>query len=175
MKFIKGELEQAGGKKTINLHVIVDDLEIIIDCKKENAKKANHFLYSEVMMAVWETKCGDRVTHQYGDVYNSLETYDFFKNTFERITSDSYSKVQALKDIHIFCRDMVLEGDFGNLRKFLRLFKHDSVDVNILKTILVILFPVKENENINELYSEIDTIFENKVEKLRALNIQNLN
>lgn len=170
LKFINGELVEAGGKISVNIHVVDPKRheEYIIECSKNSAKKANRYLYSNVYLVAWETATtGQKTKYYYCDVYHNEESYKLFEQFINKVMDPRYDNIQRLKDIHNECKSYVLNNDYANLRRLLRLFNHSAIDVNIQKTILIILYPLKNDENIKELYKEINDKFEEGVNKKR--------
>ena len=75
--------------------------------------------------------------------------------------------VEGLKQLHFECRKYLDEKDYNNIRKFLRLFIHDSTDINILQTILILLRPFEENEKLSSAILMIREEFEKQVNAIK--------
>src|SRR5690606_14070613 len=58
IKFLEGNLYEAGGKSTVNIHIenTEDEKEYKISCTKPQAKKLNERLYSKVYLSVIEIR-----------------------------------------------------------------------------------------------------------------------
>lgn len=163
IEFITGRLIEVGGKSP-NIHV--DDREgrkLTINCTEKNAKKANNFLYDSIYISVWTKEKGDDTYYELCDSYfeKDLEYYRRFEGFINRYKD--LPIVTGLKELHYECRSYLDERNYGYLRKFLRLFIHKSTDVNILKTILILLQPFEDHEKLSVIYSQIQGQFDHNL------------
>jgi phosphohistidine swiveling domain-containing protein len=146
IEFISGKLIEVGGKKP-NIHVEVDG-EVLppIACTEVNASKAKAYLYQTIRFSTWATVSGSTKRFQLCDSYSTEEVYLELKSAIEELTT--VGQVEALKKLHYRCRKYLDQQNYGTLRKLFRLFIHDSTDINILKTILVVTQSVCNHERL---------------------------
>jgi hypothetical protein len=75
--------------------------------------------------------------------------------------------------LHYKCRDFLDVQDYGGFRRFIRLFNHESTDVNILKTILIITQSFKEHENLKDMRKDIKDLFDKKMKEYKRAKSKN--
>lgn len=159
--FYKGELSQAGGNNP-NLHIKVDSQErpLIIDCSPASAKKATRFLYENIMISAW--KHGQKGNPKYCDTYaneTQFKELELFIEKYNKIES----KVDALIFLHDKCVELIKFNEFKTLRKLMRLFDHDSIDINEVKTILVVTKSFKDFDDIDLTRKSLLQLFNQKI------------
>lgn len=171
LKFMKGKLFDAGGKMP-NLHIedVESNGEIKIDCTEKNAMRAINYLYQTIYVSVWEEFKGHAfVGRRFCDVYDSEETYLDFKNFYESLSG--LNELDVLSAVHDKCIDLVKKHrtadpnttitknkwlfDLGYLRKFVRLFIHESVDVNVKNTILIATATFNDTNDLKSVWSQL--------------------
>jgi hypothetical protein len=162
LSFVTGKLYEVGGKKP-NIHVVGNAAEnYTIGCDENEAIKVNKFLYKQVYLSAWrKKKSGENPTYTFCDFYVDNNVFDDFKQFIDE--NSKLKEVDALVSLHNKLKGFLDSRDFGNMRKFLRLYKHESLDVSTLKTILVITKSFKEEEKISDLRKSIKDILESKI------------
>jgi len=166
IKFLNGTLLAVGGKSP-NIHIESQDKKrLTINCSEKSAKKANKFLYDEIHISVWVRKVDEGVKYELCDSYWRDDPYADLEVFIEEFES-AENEIKALKILHYKCREFLDKKDYTNFRKFIRLFIHESIDVNILKTILIITQPFKEHEKLKEMREDLKNLFNKKIDEYR--------
>lgn len=163
VEFVQGRLMQAGGKKP-NIHIDeVNGGKLTVSCTEQSARKANNFLYDTIYASVWKMRKGDDIYYELCDSYfpKDMEYYKRFQEFIELYRQ--LAIVPALKKLHYECRWYLDKKDYGHLRKFLKLFIHEKADINVLKTLLILLEPFGENERIGPSIKHIQELFARKL------------
>jgi len=164
LEFLSGKLIAVGGKNP-NIHVEVDGKALPpISCTEINATKAKAYLYQTILFSVWAKEAGGTKRYALCDSYANKEIYDELRSIIAELYSSD--QVEALKKVHYQCREYLDDQDYGRLRKFLRLFVHESTDVNILKMILIVTQSVKEHERLKLTIETTQTLFDKGVKTL---------
>lgn len=160
--FITGKLIEVGGKKP-NIHIIqVSDEKYTVACNESQAIKVNKFLYKDVQLSIWRTKKTNGVIlYSFCDFYIDEPTYNDYANFITSLYQKN--EVDALLELHQILRKYIERKDHGKLKKLLRLFNHESLDVSTLKTILVVTKSLKDNFEIAELRKSLKGILETKI------------
>lgn len=169
IRFITGKLIAVGGKIP-NVHIETEDLgRLTIACTERNAKKAKNFLYTTILLSAWVKESEATKSYELCDSYYK-EQLSFFDDlsSFIADLNEQNDEIESLKLLHYECRKYLDENNYGLFRKFLRLFTHDSVDINILKTILIITQSFKDNEELKEARASIQSIFDRKIQKIKS-------
>ncbi|WP_285009619.1 hypothetical protein [Pedobacter faecalis] len=160
--FMTGKLIAVGGSNP-NIHLEqTNGNRITIGCTETNAKKANRFLYEKIRISCWLKKGGDEEKYELCDSYWNDQQYDILNRFLTKFMSIT-NEIDQLKFIHYTSRDYLDIKDYGSFRKFLRLFIHESTDVNILKTILIVSQAFKDHEQLKEMRNDIKILFEKKI------------
>jgi hypothetical protein len=157
LEFIKGKLIAAGGKSP-NIHVEIDGVTTIINCKEYEAKRVNN-LYETVYLTVWRKSRGvlkDSLT--FCDHYNEVEHYKILKSFYQK----ERSLRELLKDLHYFVSDSISSKDFLQVRRILKLYNHEAFDANVLKTLLIVTKANKETHNVSDIRNLIVALLEKK-------------
>ncbi len=165
--FIVGYLYEAGGDKTTNIHLRVDNEKIKVECTEDQAKKLNQQLYDDVYLAVlkkWKT--GSKPTHTLLDSYISQIRFDEYQNFHESITTDK--TLERFDLLHDKLIDVYTNAENNReLLKLLRIFNYTQCDRGVLRTILMALKPIKAiDAKIEEMYLQL-------AEKLRKGSTNN--
>jgi hypothetical protein len=169
--FMTGKLIAVGGKIP-NIHIETEDLgRLTISCTEKNAKKAKAFLYSKILLSAWVKESGETKNYELCDSYfeNQLELFNDL-SLFISSMREQDDEIESLKLLHYECRKYLDENNYGFFRKLLRLFIHESIDVNILKTILIITQSFKEKEELKEMRASVQSLFDSKIHKLKSKN-----
>src|SRR5207244_963390 len=136
LEFLTGKLIAVGGKNP-NIHVEFDGKALPpISCTEINASKAKAYLYQTIRFSVWAKEASRIKRHMLCDYYVNEENYKELNTIINRLFS--VGQIEALKKVHYQCREYLDNEQYGKLRKFLRLFAHESTEINILKMILIV-------------------------------------
>jgi hypothetical protein len=158
IEFLSGKLIAVGGKNP-NIHVEVNGKALPpISCTEVNASKAKAYLYQTILFSVWTKESAGTRRYTLCDSYANKEIYDELRTIVSELHSTEH--VEALKKLHYQCKDYLDNGDYGRLRKFLRLFAHESTDINILKMILIVTQSIKQHEKLKLTIETIQTLFD---------------
>ena len=149
LKFYKGRLFNIGGHSP-NIHIEINRSENkTIKCSETDAKNIVKYIYSEVIVAVWD----DNKTAIGKD--NSYELCDHYINGSEQVYKayitkiDSLSHDECLQFIYSEIESLIVKSEFKKIDKFIRLFNHKSVHPEYLRMILVATKPIRDNEAIS--------------------------
>ena len=167
---IQAKVIAVGGKNP-NYHLVIEDeSEIIVKCSENDAMNVNPFLYQKISVLVQKTSYKrenkkDIFTHE--AVLKEPET-QIFHHFFSIYNSRNLMyKLQMLYDV--FEKIMALE-----VRKFeivgilLRQFDKEDIDINELKTLLILSNGMKENTIIKGVYHTLEQRY--KKTKLKLVN-----
>jgi hypothetical protein len=160
LEFLTGKLIAVGGKNP-NIHVEIEGKVLPpISCTEINASKAKAYLYQTIRFSTWAKEVNQVKSFSLCDSYNNEDIYQELRS----ITSEIFSseQIEALKKLHYQCRDYLDNQEYGKLRKFLRLFVHESTDINILKMILIVTQSIKEHERLNIIIETIQNLFDKR-------------
>lgn len=158
--FLRGKLIEIGGKNP-NIHIqdLNDDKSITIACEEQEARKVNSFLYNEIFVSAWEkTSYNKNPEYRFCDVYVNENLF----NEFQNFISNDLGEPDRLIKLHDKMRSFIKKEDFGNLKKFLRLFNHTSMDNNILKSILVFTKSFREDSKLKDIRSNLLETFQHQ-------------
>lgn len=165
LEFFTGKLIENGGK-TPNIHIEIAGNKHKISCTEDEAIKVNKFLYKEVKISAWgKLNSENKMTYKFCDLYNEL-SYDYyteFKNFIG--INKNLAGTAPLKEIHNKLKEYYSRKEFNQSRKFLRLFCNEVVDVNRLRTILLISKSFKDNDDLKDLLNRIEEIIEKKTKR----------
>ncbi len=158
--FISGKLYLSGGIRP-NMHLQGDDEKYIVSCDEFQAKNIGALLYTKVFMSTW-CKKGNKRKDLYCDVYTAEATMNELK---EFVESNREKTIEAeLLALHNKVKEYVdLHDNFSMLRKLLRLYNQESIEIAVLKTILVATKSFKNNDRIAPLRNDIKRILEKKL------------
>jgi len=162
--FIKGKLMANGGKFP-NMHINGENEEkFVVYCDEIQAKKISPFLYSNVFISALCRFSPEENKYLFCDIYTSEDQFSEYK---EFIEDNSELDTEAeLLAIHYKMKDYIELGDnFGMLRKLMRLYNYDFIDMSILKTLLIVTKGFKQNDRISPLRNEIKRLVEKKLGK----------
>lgn len=169
LEFLTGKLIAVGGKSP-NIHVEVDGQTISpIACTETNASKAKVYLYQTILFSSWARKADGTKRYTLCDSYGNENIYDELKTFISKFYS--LEQVEALKLLHYQCRKYLENQDYGKLRKFFRLFIHDSTDINIIKIILIVTQSVKEHGSLKIAIEELQSLFDKQFKYLNKKNL----
>lgn len=166
LHFFKGKLISVGGRQP-NIHIDIPNEKVtIVQCSESSAKRANVFLYDTIRVSAWKEKSsnGDKIIYKYCDAYTEDEIFDDFKSFIFRY-QQSHDQIASLKEIHYKCRSFLDRKKYRELRKFIRLFIHESIDVNALKTLLVITQSLKDRDELRESRAALKQLFDKLMNK----------
>ena len=164
IEFITGKLMSVGGKNP-NIHVEVEGKVMPpIGCTETNASKAKTYLYQTIRFCAWVNE-NSGIKH-----YTLCDSY-FQENIYEELNEFTTAffaeeEIEALKKLHYQIRQYLDKGQYGEMRKLLRLFIHESTDINILKMILIVTQSVKEHEKLKLQIEAIQNLFDKRYKQL---------
>jgi hypothetical protein len=128
--FLQGKLYEAGGKVKTNVHVENVNGEYKIECSQEQAKDLNKRLYDNVSLCVLKKqKANNKDIYELVDSYLKPEQFEAYKG-FDKIIG-------------------ILENEehpYGELLKLMRLFNYAQCDRGLLRTVLMAVKPIKNND-----------------------------
>ena len=174
IEFIEGKLFEIGGKRKQNIHLTIPNGNTVtVACTEANALRANNYLFQTILISTWVSvkahkKYYELYHPQQLSIYNDLKN---FINSFE----NSVDEIESLSKLHDECRKYLDKQDYGSFRKFLKLFNHKTTDINSLHTILLLTQFFKNNKRLSELISDLDALFNSKIDKYNKLVDANQN
>jgi hypothetical protein len=156
--FIEGQLFNAGGKSTTNIHIDLEDEPIVIACTKDQAKAVNKFLYERAYLCVESKRKAGAVTkYNLVDYYISKEAIQKYQSFFCDMNEKSLEV--RYETFHEFVQKTISESDFEmslkKIRKHIRLFDNRNTEQGMLRTILVTLKSFKNSEILSDDLSKI--------------------
>lgn len=166
IRFLEGKLIEVGGANP-NIHIEgPDGKKLTINCTESSAKKANRFLYEKILISCWVKTGKEKDNYELCDSYWNHNHFDDFQSFLSDFTA-TQNEIDQLKKLHYKCRHYLDEQDYGSFRKFIRLFIHDSTNVNVLKTILIITQPLKNHEKLESMRNDMKILFDKKIRVYR--------
>jgi hypothetical protein len=165
--FVVAYLYEAGGDKTTNIHLRIDDEKIKVKCTEEEAKRLNQRLYDNVFIAVLKKwKIGSKPSFTLLDSYISRPRFEEYQLFYQSIISNN--TLERFDILHDKFVDVYTNSENnGELLKYMRIFNYTQCDRGVLRTILMTLKPIKSrDEKIEELYLQL-------AEKLRKGSLNN--
>lgn len=152
VEFIKGKLFEAGGKTKSNIHLDVDGKDIRVECTQQQAIRLNKLLYSTIHLCVlrkWKTI--DEPSYLLMDSYATEQTYLLFKNFYQAFQEDT--SLERFDNIYGRVIEAVEKPKIkAEVIKIMRLFDHAQADRGVIRTILVALKPLRQDEPIAFMY-----------------------
>lgn len=166
IEFIKGKLQQNGGKKP-NFHLEVNHgEELTISCDIPDAIKVNKFLYQDIYISAWSKFNGQKMLYDFSDLYLEKDIYYFrdFKDFFKKLENSKDTEQYHLisKKIKTYYDEL----DFVSARKFIRLFINENSLPVYLRTILLNSKSFKDEEELSEMLVEIEALLQSKIGKV---------
>ncbi len=165
LEFFNGILTTIGGKMP-NIHVKVEDRELVIDCSELVAQKVKEYLYKDFYIASWtkinaKHEVRERAYCQVYKDYSEFNKYRKFLTEYNHSNIDSF--IDGMYDIS----NELLDGeDIRAFRRFMNLFIHGSWDLNVLKTMLVISYPFRDRKEIKNIRHKLTLIYRSNKTKL---------
>ncbi len=151
--FIDGSLYECGGKVNTNIHIEKNNQEHKIECSKTQAKKLNELLYANVFLSVIKKESRtSKPSYLLLDSYLNEKTSNVFKDL---TTSILEAKPTVKYDIvHDYIVNAIeREHNMGNILKLMRLFAFKQADRGIIRTILMTLKPIiNQNQDLRDDY-----------------------
>ena len=149
IQFLKGKLMEVGGAKP-NIHL--QDLKPI-RCTELQAISVNKFLYQDIELLVRKRTTNKEDEFTFCEFFINDEQKSYFKNLLDLLENKTLD--DFIFDLHFEIKKMLDTQQLGVVAKLIRLFDHSSVDVNIIKTILVITKSFAEEEQIKEVREKL--------------------
>lgn len=164
IEFITAKLIEVGGKKP-NIHIEVDGKTLPpISCTEINAVKANRFLYQTIRLSAWATAVNGGKRYVLCDSYPDEVIYNELQSFVKELVG--LEQVEALKRLHYQCRYYMDNQNYGMFRKFLRLFSHESTEINAIKMILIVTQSVRDHERLAPFIQKLEELFDKKFKEL---------
>jgi len=168
IKFFQTQLIEVGGKYP-NIHFLGENEEkITASCSQNDAIRAKEFLYTDIKLSVWKTeKEGKRAVYECCDIYRNAQAFEEISSFIESI--EEKSDIDLLMDLHKEIKSRLLIGDAISLRRIariMRIYSHDSTDLNKLKTILLVTKSFKEREEIAQHWQWLNKLYNKSYKKL---------
>lgn len=164
VSFHSGKLTTIGGQNP-NFHVELPAGEgnIKVACSEPEAQRVNSFLYNTLFFSAWRMMVDNDVKgYRYCDVYISEQQFIMIKGLFEQIVNAD--PLTMLNNIHRVTRNLIVHGEFQMLAKLMRLYCQKGIDINVLKTMLVITKGIRDHESIADIRQRIEGLLESEVE-----------
>lgn len=166
IEFIKGKLQQNGGKNP-NFHLEINHgEELTISCDESEAIKVNKFLYKEIYISAWAKSNGHKMLYNFSDLYLEKDMNYFidFKDFFKKL-----EKAKDTEQYHLISNKIKTyydNLDFVSARKFIRLFINENSLPVYLRTILLNSKTFKDEEELAEMLNKIETLLKSKIGKV---------
>lgn len=158
IEILSGFLNQIGGTDP-NYHFDYGGGDkITIACSKAEAQSINKYLYKETFSLVvkkewFDDEKKDEYIHK--AIIDSPDIVRFMKTFFKSYYKES-NLINRLSTFYDFMEKVLKRNDkFEILKLLLTAFNYKGVDINEVKTLLVITKGLKNNENIKELREEL--------------------
>lgn len=161
LRFIRGTLFEAGGKSHANVHLEnkIEGEEYKISCTKEQARKLNQKLYSEIFLAVTENKRSDNsFKHYFVDSYLDEQKFLLYKSLHDLLEENTNIEKYDLIYNHI--QDVINDAERSNaeLIKLMRLYNNSYTDKGIIRTILMTIKPIlRTEEDLYQYYNDLSS------------------
>lgn len=168
IKFFEGSLEQMGGISTNNIHLKLSDAKVVvIDCTPEQLQKSKRYFKQIALVSAWQLPGIDKPKLKLCNSYyhDDLPMVNKFKAFFYEF-ENSDTEIESLERLHTECINYLQQRDFRTTKKFLQLFNHDSIHLSIIHTLLMLVAPHKNNEQIKTVYNTLIDLFNKRVKKL---------
>lgn len=164
ISFITASLIAVGGKSP-NIHIETEDgNKIILSCNYTAAAKAKAFLYKDIYLSAWVRETEAKSTYELCDSYFDYQIDIFIQlKAFIAEFNQATDEIDSLDKIYNRCKFYLDNMEYANFRKFARLFKHETTDVNILKTILIITRSFKEHPELKGTREGLKDLFDKKM------------
>lgn len=163
LDFFDGRLIAVGGKNP-NIHIESSGESYTIDCNEEQARIVNKFLYQDIKISTWvKTAPNKKPKYLFCDHYINDQIYSRLKNFATNNTS--YTGTEILKHIHYTTIDYLQDQNYGELRKFIKLFINELVDVQRQRSIITTLKEFRDMEEVKDLYQKLITLIESQTKK----------
>lgn len=155
--FIKGHIYETGGKFHPNMHIETDVKDYTVKFKKEQAYKLPS-LYGEIFLSAIKRDALNReeTSYEFIDRYLTKELYDEYKDLYESIQGTH--DLSRFRRVFDFIEENIKEeeGGLGRIVKLMRLYKFSQSDKGVLRSILMMVKPVKEvSQDMNDMHTEL--------------------
>lgn len=166
VEFIKGKLQQNGGKNP-NFHLEINHgEELTISCSTSEAIKVNKFLYQDIYISAWAKSNGHKMIYNFSDLYLEKDVHYFndFKDFFKKLENARDTEQYHLISNKI--KSYYNELDFISAKKFIRLFINENSLPVYLRTILINSKVFKYEEELMDVLIEIEGLLQKKIGKV---------
>lgn len=161
--FVKGEIYESGGKTVTNIHIKPESgKDISILCSKDQARKFSKRLYTNVFVsAVRQWKSPKDATMRLLDIYQDEEQFKRFEELYTNYThTDSSERFDNLRKDLI--ENLTKYGVASpRILRIMRLYNHELSDRGIIRTILLVLKPLRHEEAVKDLYHDLALVLKN--------------
>lgn len=160
VQFLQGKLFETGGRVKTNIHIEFNNEEFKIECTQEQAKKLNERLYDVVYLSILKRqKFQQKDIYVFMDSYLKEEKFNEYKNFIHEFNSCvTLERFDLLHDKIVNIIE-INEKPFGELVKFIRLFTYQQCDRGTLRTILMALKPIRnDDDKLLESYTKLAII-----------------
>jgi len=174
LEFYVGKLNEIGGKKP-NIHLIVDDSEVIIECSEADAiyVSSKIRLYQTVRIAAWTKINGKNevIERQFSAVYFNEDDFERYRSL---INSYKDSRLPIFLDqMYDISNPLLDDNKYSDFRKFMSLFIHKSWNMNVLKTMLVISKDFSTVPQIDDLRQRLNIFYLEQKNRLKTIKNKN--
>jgi hypothetical protein len=160
VEFFDGRLIEIGGKNP-NIHIEQTGIKYTIDCTEKEAKRVESYLYNDVWVTAWaKPNSQGKIKYTFCDHYVNKDLFLDFKKFIKENTKQSGTA--PLKGIHNKIVTLIKNKQYGEARKFLKLFNTDIADVSRLRTILLNAKSFKNNPDFKDIIESIVELIEKK-------------
>jgi len=151
--FIDGSLFVCGGKVNTNIYIEKNNQELKIGCSKLQAKKLNELLYANVFLSVIKKESQfSKPSYLLLDSYLDENTSNIFKDLINSILKAAPTLRYDI--VHDYIVNAIeRESNISNILKLMKLFIFKQADRGIIRTILMTLKPIlNQNEDLRNDY-----------------------
>jgi hypothetical protein len=153
--FLKGNLYEAGGKSTVNIHLDSNGKSYTVQCTKDEAKRFNEHLYGEVYISVLrKSSKGATDVHTLVDTYYNDSSYLNYLTLYREVTSSK--DLERFDRLHDKIRDDFNAKRYLEIMKLMRLFNHADANRGLLRSLLMSIRPIHTaHDGIKDLYNSL--------------------
>ncbi len=171
--FVTGYFYEGGGKVKKNLHIqtVESDKTYKVACTPETSRRARKFLEGTIFISAWKGSSTKGEEYLFCDAYDHPNMFNELKKFIDDIRDKD--EIEVLSEIHDKIRQYIDKKYFGRLRKLIRLFLHESVDINILNEFLLLTPSVRHEEKIKDEIIKMEALFNEKMSAYKKINPKN--
>lgn len=171
IEFFEGILYKIGGEPTSTLYLNLHSKKRIrISCSIESSKSAKKYLHQPILVTCWSSSHYGKTVYRFCDSYIAKEDspYYVFKQFIHTLenTSDELDQLDMIYDEVL---EYLKQKKYNRLKRFLKLFLDLGTDVNILHTISLLTQSFKDNTDLKDYASRIETLLDRKIINLNKI------